>query len=319
MGHTRAFEMQRKLKKQDGPYQPYKVDYHVLQVIYFDDHHVLTGPEFAQVWLGMRRFGVHKVIGCFWQRKDDIFNIQKEARFHLGSLEFVQPMLNDDDPIYGGGISRKGNLLRGSIQDCDFYFSHKDPSRWEGVDIRPELSLAVSGQWFERVGEEVVLDMLKEHFRVADAHCPPYGLIDLATPEDAWAGFVYGSLWMMAAPLHRWVEQGNWVYAASKKGDRARSIYWGNYFGPKILARLGGREDFVSRYRDQAKMKDGTPNAHIWEFTNGVFVNLCLNPLGCKPSAQLDYSAMFNLQWLHRELGTNGVLCGWESVSESQQ
>jgi hypothetical protein len=59
-------------------------------------------------------------------------------------------------------------------------------------------------------------------------------------------------------------------------------------------------------------LNDGTPNAHIWEFGNGVFVSLCLNPLGCKPGVPLDHSAMFNLQWLHKELGGKGALCGWD-------
>jgi hypothetical protein len=128
---------------------------------------------------------------------------------------------------------------------------------------------------------------------------------------------VYGSLWMQAAPLHRWVEQGNWVYGASILGDRARGIYWGNYFGPKILARLGGRENFIGRYREQARMNNGAPSAHLWEFTNGVFVSLCLDPMACKPGVPLDHFAMFNLQWLHKELGSKGVLGGWDSVTKS--
>lgn len=305
--------MQTTSKKEKRPKRPYEVDYHAIQVIYFDNDQVFTGPELACVWSGMRRFGEHQVAGAFWQRKGDNFNLGKKARFALGSLEFIQPMLNGDDPIYGGGTVRQKNLSRGTIQDCDFYFTHKDPSRWEGIDTRPDFTLALSDRWLQRIGVEVFLDMLKEHFELADAHCPPYGLIDVASPNDAWAGMVYGSLWMMQSPLHRWVEQGNWVYGASKKGDRVRSIYWGNYFGPKILTRLGGRENFIGRYREQARLKDGTPNAQIWEFTNGVFVSLCLDPLGCKPGLPLDFSAMLNLQWLHKELGSKGALCGWQS------
>ena len=73
-------------------------------------------------------------------------------------------MLNGAEPVYGGGTYSRRNVARGTIQDCDFYLTHKDPSRWEGVDIRPEFTLAVSGQWLERIGLEVFLEKLKEHF-----------------------------------------------------------------------------------------------------------------------------------------------------------
>lgn len=304
--------MQNKSIREDNSNKPYEVGYHILQVVYFDADNVFTGHELASLWSGMRIFGEHRVVGAFWQRNENANNIGKEARFELGSLEYLEPMVHGLDPVYGGGTFSMRNVSRGTIQDCDFYFTHKDPSRWDGVDVRPEFKLAISGQWLEKTGVKVVIDKFKEHFQIADAHSPPYGLIDLATPEDAWAGFVYGSLWMLASPLHRWVEQGNWVYSASKLGDRVRGIYWGNYFGPKILTRLGGRENFIERYRAHARMADGTPSAHIWEFTNGVFVSLCLDPLGCMPGGRLDHSAAFNLRWLHKELGSKGALCGWE-------
>ena len=72
-----------------------------------------------------------------------------------------------------------------------------------------------------------MLKNLKDNLALADRQAPPYGLVDLASSEDAYAGMAYVSTWMQRLPLHRWVEQGNWVYAASKQGDRARNIYWG--------------------------------------------------------------------------------------------
>ena len=144
--------------------EPYRVDYHVIQVIYFDNDSVLTGPEFASVWSGMSIFGKDKVVGSFWRRKGYEFTSGKQARFELGSLEHVEPMFNGTDPIYGGGTSVKRNAARDAIQDCDFYFTHKDPSRWDGIDTRPEFNLAISGQWFKRLGAAVALDKLKEHF-----------------------------------------------------------------------------------------------------------------------------------------------------------
>jgi len=293
------------------PTGSYRVDYHLVQTIYFEPGQVPSGPEFAQLWSATRIFGSHRVVGAFWHFGGEIPS--ELPQFEIGSLGHVEPLLaKGAQPIYGGGTVAQKNVARDSTIDSDFYFAFCDASRWQVGETMPSLLLSISGQWFEKAGVEVVLKMLKESFAVADRRAPPYGLIDLAPSEDCFAGMAYVSTWMQRLPLHRWVEQGNWVYAASRKGDRARGIYWGNYFGPKILTRLGGRENFIRRYREQTKSADQAPNAHIWEFTNGVFVSLCLNPMGCKPGVPLDYSAMFNLQWLQRELGAKGVLCGWD-------
>jgi hypothetical protein len=290
----------------------YQVDYHVIQVIYFESPHVPSGPEFAQLWASTRIFGDRQVVGAFWHSGAAIPS--KLPRFTIGSLEHLAPLLaKGTEPIYGGGTVAQRKVARDSTLDADFYFALSDASRWQAAETMPSLLMSISGQWFENTGVETVLEMLKENAVVLDRHAPPYGLVDLARSDDGFAGMAYVSTWMQRLPLHRWVEQGNWVYGASKRGDRVRSIYWGNYLGPKILTRLGGRDNFIRRYREQARMKDGTPSAHIWEFTNGVFVSLCLNPLGCRPGMPLDYSAVFNLQWLHKELGGKGALCGWHT------
>ena len=165
-------------------------------------------------------------------------------------------------------------------------------------------------------GPEIVLEKMREHFEVADRYAPPYGLIDISAPDDGYAGLVYGCTFFGNSPLHRYVEQANWVYAGSKHRDRVRGIYWGNYFGPAILKRLGGRERFLAGYRQQAGLHsgDGSRDGRIWEFTNGVFVSLCLDPLGWKPGPPLHAGS--NLFWLVQELGSHGVLCAWGEDNE---
>src|SRR5262249_41829952 len=76
--------------------------------------------------------------------------------------------------------------------------------------------------------------------------------------------------------------------------------------------RLGGRERFVEAYRAKARLLDGSSNAHIWEFPNGVFISLCVDPLGCKPGLPMDFFANFNMQWLHQRLGPSGALNMWD-------
>jgi hypothetical protein len=290
----------------------YRVAYHLIQTIYFEPTRVPSGPESAELWSATRVFGRHRAVGAFWRTDADIPS--KLPRFEIGSLTHLEPFLaKGPQPIYGGGVVAQKNVARDSTQDSDFYYELTDASRWEGADTMPNLMLAISGQWLKTTGVKLTLQTLKENLSVADRHSPPYGMVDLARSEDSFAGMAYVSTFIQRLPLHRWVEQGNWVYGASKKGDRARSIYWGNYFGPRILHRLGGRAEFIRRYREHSRLKDGTPSAHIWEFPNGVFVSLCRNPLGCKPGVPLDFSAMFNLEWLHNELGSKGVLCGWDA------
>lgn len=293
----------------------YRVDYHLVQNIYFEPDAGLSGPEFAQIWSATRAFGEHRATGGFWHAGGPPVGGWGAHEFEIGSLELVEPLLaKGPQPIYGGGKFARDDVARNGTLDADFYFAHGDGSRWEGFETLPDLLWTISGQWLEATGVDAVLTMLKENLAVADRHAPMYGLVDLARSEDCQAGMCYGDIWMMSLPLHRWVEQGNWVRAASKKGDRVRGIYWGNYFGPKLLIRLGGRDEFVARYREQATLKDGAVDAQIWEFTNGVFISLCADPLGCKPiwPACLDFSAKFNLRWLQHELGVRGALCGWE-------
>jgi hypothetical protein len=285
----------------------YKVDYHAIQAVYFGEERVLSGPELAEIWSGTRMFGDETAIGAFWHGDGEV--PEKLPQFQLGSMELVAPLLaRGPHPIYGGGMVSQKHVARDSTLDADFYFAHSERSRWGEGETVPSLLFSVSGQWVERVGVDSLLQCLKKHFELVDRHAPLYGLIDLARSEDAFAGMAYVSSWIQRIPLQRWVEQGDWVYWRSKRGDRARGIYWGNYFGPQILARLGGRTQFANRYREKARFADGDPDAHIWEFENGVFVSLCLDPLGCKPGEPLDFSAMFNLRWLHKELVSNGVL-----------
>jgi hypothetical protein len=289
--------------------EPYRVEYHVIANIYLEPGRELSGPDFAKLWSTTSIFGKHRA-GCgFWHALTDP---GKQRSVQLGSLEFVEPLLkHGPQPIFGGGTFAKQNLARGSTRDCDFYYAHADASRWFVGDTLPYLLFTVSGQWFEKTGPEIVLEKMREHFEVADRYAPPYGLVDISAPENGYAGLVYGSTFFVNAPVHRWVEQASWVYAGLKRRDCVRGIYWGNYFGPAILKRLGGRERFLAGYRQQAGLHtgDGSLDARIWEFTNGVFVSLCLDPLGCKPGPPLRGGS--NLFWLVQELGSRGVRCAW--------
>lgn len=287
----------------------YRVDYHVNGVVYFEHGRELSGPDFARLWSGTRIFGSHNITGEFWHEGS---LPGKTRRIQLGSMERIQQLLElGDMPIFGGGVHVRANESRCAILDRDFYYSHGSATRGSGYDITPQLQYTISGQWFEQTGSEAVLSHLREHFEVADRYCPRYGLVDISASEDGYGGTVYDPCFCLNSPLHRWTEDFRWLYACSKRKDQARGIYWGNYFGPAILARLGGREAFLTRFRRQAQSADGRPTVRIWEFTNGVFVSLCMDPLGCKPGSPLDGWAGQNLHWLMLDLGSHGVLNPW--------
>lgn len=291
--------------------EPYRVDYHVSGVLYLETGRELSGPDFARLWSGTSLYGRHQVTGDCWHEGTVP---TADRQIQLGSLERVQPLLElGDMPIFGGGVCvNSRSVARDVILDQDFYYAHSPASRSFGFDTAPYLLYTVSGHWFERVGPDVVLDHLREHFETADSVRCPYGLIDLSSAEDCYGGAAYGdSSWVGNIPLHRWVENVKWLYARSRRQDQARGVYWGNYFGAAILDRLGGRERFLARFRRQAQYPEGRPSARVWEFTNGIFISLCMDPLGCKPGQPLDGWAAQNLHWLVLELGSHGVLNPW--------
>ena len=87
-------ERQRESKPEGRQRPAYQVEYHVLQVIYFDNDHVLTGPEMARVWSGMRAFGDEKVIRTFLATKWICFQFLQagkvRARFFRASRTHAQ-------------------------------------------------------------------------------------------------------------------------------------------------------------------------------------------------------------------------------------
>jgi hypothetical protein len=292
------------------PKVPYHVDYQVVAAVYFEPEDVLSGPDFAHLWATTSIFGKQKVRTYFFH-EDATEKARKPTTVQLGSQEFLQPLLQRDTrPIFGGA---DWGQPTGNDVDCDFLLVHSAAGVSWGYVTLPKFMMSVSGQWYGFAGHDVVLSKLKEQFQIVDRYAPRYGLIDVAASEDVYCGWVYSSIWPGAARLHRWTEDIKFRYACTKRKDYARGIFWGNYFGPAILERLGGRDQFVARYRESARDPNGNPNALIWEFTNGVFISLCLDPLGCKPGPPLDGNAAYNLHCLLLDLGPRGVLCPWSN------
>jgi hypothetical protein len=170
--------------------EPYRVEYDVTFVTYLENGGELSGADFAQLWATTRMFGKHRGIGAFWQT--DTVGSTKQRKIELGSMEPVQPLLDRGaQPIFGGASFFKTHVARFSTIDADLDYAHSEASRCFGYETLPYLQMTVSGQWFEGIGPEVVIDNMREHFEVADKYSPPYGLIDVSAAEDCYGGIAY--------------------------------------------------------------------------------------------------------------------------------
>ncbi len=287
----------------------YKVEYHLICVIYFAESQP-TGSDLAELWA---------VLGDLGERPADISYMFAGDRHvsNLGESKLGSPVLNqilgkDADKLQSIGADCIRRNARDAILDSDFNFGFSRNDTWNGEPVPAKVEFSISGQMLEDVGSSVVLDVLKRFFEVADRRSPICGLVDLAQPTDAFAGSVFGAAWPSRAPLARWIEHIGWNQSGARKGDRLRRLCWGNFLGTKILERLGGGTKFSEDFASVARNYDGSTNANIWLMTSGVFVSLCIDPLDCKPSNPTGILVhQANLEWLIRELGTNGVLSHW--------
>jgi hypothetical protein len=224
----------------------------------------------------------------------------------------IRPPWQADKIVSAGASSVRPDAYNATL-DSDLNFTFNRNGRWDGQIAPAILQLSVSGQLIQQVGSGTLLSLLRRIFEVADRHTPICGLVDLARPNDAFAGMVYGTSWARTAPLARWVDHLKWVYSGQFKGDKLRGLYWGNYLGPNHLKLVGGRDRFLKVCAKNACNHDGSPNAHAWEFPNGLFLSLCFDPADCRPDSPIGLhpAAEANLKWVIRELGPSGVLNTW--------
>jgi hypothetical protein len=290
----------------------YVVDYQLVAVVYFSGSG-LSESELGTIWNALSVLGKLRMkVASVW-RGDPLNRMPRSQKVVLGEPVFGDRVITNGDDLIGVfAESFKRPNARHPILDCDLSFGYNRDGIWHGEPVPPILSLSISGQLLEKAGSKSVLEILRTFFEVADEHSPLCGLVDLARPSDTWTGMAYGTMIHGRAPLARQIEQEGWLSSGIKKGDRLRGLYWGNYLGPGVLERLGGRKQFLESYEQTARFNDGLPAAQIWRMPNGVFLSLCLDPLDCSPVSSLGIlAAQFNMQWLVRELATKGVLDHW--------
>lgn len=286
----------------------YQVDHHLIQMAYFHGNESLpTGSAFAEIWKNLGKLGKHQLTGKFWQL--GAVPDSKPDRFPLASEDAFRELLDcRAEYILGGGSSQKKKAAQPNA-DYDFYLALLDASRCAFGPTLPHFQMAISNQWLTQAGCDVVLEALRENFEILDQTAPPYAFIDISRPVETFAGLMYTSIMPASGPLNRWIENAQWLRSIQENTDQARSVYWGNYFGPGLLEKLGGRAEFVKSYREKARLPDASPSALIWEYGNGVFVSLCLDPRQLAPGKSISVAAS-NMRWLYKRMSDSGALMG---------
>lgn len=119
----------------------------------------------------------------------------------------------------------------------------------------------------------------------SQAFAPYFGHVHVESEDDTKAGFYYKNHVIAEYPEHRQINHWMWWAFTDDRPLRARGVYWGNYWGPK-LARKVGRErldDFLAY-----TLYDGEPQTRY--VTNdrhgGVFIGMSGDPTEVKPLQQ---------------------------------
>jgi hypothetical protein len=291
-----------------GRTKKYLVEYHVIFESYFRPERNVPAQRLAEIWGLLSELGTLRAeAGISYQGSTNNFCGPVE----LGSPQMRDRIENSNDLItlVGASVART-DFARDAIRDSDVNFLYSPHGVWEGSPTWGHVGLSVSGQIFEQVSCDKILKLLRRILELLEPATPQFALIDIAPADDGLAGTVYGTAWPARAPLHRLIEAHGWNSSAFLKGDRVRGLYWGNYYGHEVLDRLGGLDRFSAEFKMHARYADGSANAHMWKFNDGLLITLSMNPLDCRPE---DYAPEVeaNLIWVMEELGRAGVLSHW--------
>ena len=227
--------------------EPYRVNHHLIQMLYFETNDSLPRcSEYARLWSGLQLLGNRSVSGDFCDAT--IPSRSRIRRLKLGSLEVFKSLLAEPDSlIAGGGAEQRKDADRPGC-DLDFYIHLHPESRCASGFTPPNFQLAVSDNWRRQIAHNSLLQVLRNNFEILDSRSPFYGFIDIDRPEETFPGLMYTALGCGNAPLSRFVDRAQWLRSVALKREQARSIYWGNYFGPRLLQKLGGRSAFLDAY-----------------------------------------------------------------------
>ena len=158
-------------------------------------------------------------------------------------------------------------------------------------------------------GREASRDLLDDIVRLM-CGCPElyYLLVDIAPMEETGADGIYhpeSHPHVSPRSPARDIEAKKWTRLREKRRDFVRGVFWGNYLGPEMLERLGGKESFRRRYIEKAKQEVLNWRSLVQDTPHGgLFVKISRDPLD-----EVDGRIGGELAvWLHDEFRRIGAL-----------
>ena len=259
----------------------------------------LDGVGFRKLWRLIECFGSKTAVGYLWHPTNNDEISKKQKRLRLGDMDDLRSHFPNDQASIIGGVyceSMKGV--------SDFGFGHYPSSVWHSHVTPGSVDISASDAWVSLLNKDTLLEFLFDFWKILDAYKPEFGLVDYSPGIGNLEGRVFAGVTEYETPFQEWVVKSKW-YQGGRKSGRVRSVYWGNYLSNAALERLGGADDFLSRFETASTTPNGTKTCIIWKFPNGVFVAVSPDPmLGFCQFGQ----SCINLDALIKELMSGGLL-----------
>lgn len=146
-----------------------------------------------------------------------------------------------------------------------------------------------------------------------------YGFIDVAPVEVSHFGLLYDGMAFSSEP-HRDMEEFLFRHMGAKRKEFVRHVYWGNFFGPALRARIDPDgelvKEFVRGVDPDFDVEDDETGIDYTQYAmetsdGGVFLALSESPTTCSESFGGVYgfgAATSQAAWLHTKLRERGVL-----------
>lgn len=231
-------------------------------------------------------------------------------------LDGVLTTVNDpatESRVWSTLFERQHNGAKRKLLDYDWavVYDHENDFpqfQWD-ADLAITVRLDLLKNTGPRAARALVDDLVRLCIESGDVY---YLLTDVAELGLTGADGVYhreGTPNVPPTSLARAVEKVLWQDLRQDRRDYVRGVFWGNYLGPRLMERLGGRDPFRERYLAHAKQ-----HLRLWEnlATNmpggGLFVKISDDPMDESSVYNVAHLGMETAVWLHRELRRVGAL-----------
>jgi hypothetical protein len=265
-------------------------------VCYFDSGLPPRPGTLSKIWNELGFHGPLLAHAGFWSCDATLPVITRQAR--LGDLEAA---LDKNEVLlyqFGGGAIHSTNDENAAHKHADILYA-LGHEREHGDFMAPADSIyVVSQDVYIRNNAISMLQHFHRLFAILDESRPVFGFIEVAPSNHIYDGDVYGTVQPLHAPLNRIVESAKWQKNYTDRKLVVHGVHWGNYIGLSLLDRLGGKSKYLKLVHELSSDNMGNPSAHVWEFPNGVFLSLSVDPL----DVVSDSPARFQINMMVEEL-----------------